>query len=67
MIKTKSFNVHIVGISVFASWEATAGWLTLEPLPRLRGRLAFLLNLADGWRGFNRNVKTGRELLRNQA
>lgn len=67
MIKTKSFSVQIVGISVFASWEATAGWLTLEPSPRLRGRLAFLLNLADGWRGFNRNDKTGRELLRNQA
>jgi hypothetical protein len=67
MIKTKSFSVQIVGISGFASWEATAEWLTLEPSPRLRGRLAFLLNLADGWRGFNRNDKNGRGLLRNQA
>jgi hypothetical protein len=42
LIKTKSFAVQIVGNFVFARWEAAGDWLTLGPLPRLRGGAGFL-------------------------
>jgi hypothetical protein len=56
-----------VGNLDFASQEAKGNWLTLGLLPRLRGRPAFLVNIADEWRGFSRKAKTGRGLPRNQA
>jgi hypothetical protein len=67
LIKTKSFPVQFVGISAFAPLEAIADWLRLEPSPRLRERRHFLKKIAGHWRGFNRNRKTGRGLLWNQA
>jgi hypothetical protein len=53
LIKTKSFAVHFVGIFDFAFSEATVGWLTLGPLPRLRGEVGFLGRCSGEWRGFN--------------
>jgi hypothetical protein len=55
LIKTKSFGVQFVGIFESASWEATTHWLTLGPLPRLRGGTGFVGNVAGEWRGFNRD------------
>src|ERR1700738_3418526 len=66
LIKSKSFAVLIVVSSDFASSEATVGWLTLGPWPRLRGRPAFWRNIAGGWRSFNRDGGQGRGLLWNQ-
>jgi hypothetical protein len=67
LIKTKSFDVEIVGISAFASPEAFAGWLTLEPSAGLQACLVFPVNLAGGWRGFNRRPHKGGRVPRKQA